>query len=560
MIANGDFFPSGSKKKKKKKLRNNSRQYRNGHLRRKRHKKQKLRTKLIKKPKRSSVNEFIVTDIETGQEESQDSCESLLLAPVLKMGNQPVDTETHTKPTDRKKKKKRMKASVQPESVEQTTSNENVQVSKPKQKRKSSVGSVFFCTLCNKHYSTNYNLMKHKLSLMHKRMSEKDQSTIPADVQNTEHEHLPPCPFENTESENTSSVEQVLETELLNSRNPNVETESSCSVNHSLETEQESGCLVVSAEMEQLCSSVQNTEFENSCSSAVQSVRAEHPCSSDVMHLDADHQSVAENVDAGKSCMVLTENTVYEEQCSVVQHVEGEELCATEPERTYTLMQNMEVEQFSTCIQSTSLPEREADQSSTYVSKPAASHSGSGHISEPGSPVQNSTLDGVQQGTNPVQTLPAVGAVNGTATTVSNNDGSVFIKQPGVCIEHQKNVTSDWLGKERDIQQNMNAINWPTSGETQKQAGWFEGQVDNNQWLYTDQWSQEMAWGKEVNSSMNWNADTNQDDGTFFQSNSASLGSILDSVNQVNIFGHQCLLKFCFKGCHSEYLVILTWG
>ena len=92
------------------------------------------------------MNEFIVTDIETGQEESQDSCESLLLAPVLKMGNQPVDTETHTKPTDRKKKKKRMKASVQPESVEQTSSNENVQVSKPKQKRKSSVGSVFFCT------------------------------------------------------------------------------------------------------------------------------------------------------------------------------------------------------------------------------------------------------------------------------------------------------------------------------------------------------------------------------------------------------------------------------
>jgi hypothetical protein len=93
----------------------------------------------------------------------------------------------------------------------------------------------------------------------------------------------------------------------------------------------------------------------------------------------------------------------------------------------------------------------------------------------------------------------------------------------------------------------MNVANWPTSGEVQKQAGWFEGQVDNNQWLYTGQWPQEMAWGREVNSGMNWNAVTNQGDGTLFQSNSTSLGSILDSVNQVNIFGHHCVLKLCFK-------------
>jgi hypothetical protein len=122
----------------------------------------------------------------------------------------------------------------------------------------------------------------------------------------------------------------------------------------------------------------------------------------------------------------------------------------------------------------------------------------------------------------------------------------VFFDQPAVYTEHQENVTTDWVGKERDIQQN--GVNWPTSGEVQKQAGLFEGRVDNNQWLYTGQWPQEMAWGREVNSSMNWNAvTTNQDDGTFFQSNSTSLGSILDSVNQVNIFGHRCLLKLCFK-------------
>jgi hypothetical protein len=552
MIANGDFFPSSSKKKKKKKLRNNSRQYRNGHLRRKRHKKQKLRTRLMKKPKRSAVNEFIVTDIETGHEESQDSCESLLLAPAVKMEHQPVDAETHTKPTDMKKKKKRANTSGQRESEEQATSNESVQVSnssKPKQKRKSSVGSVFFCTLCNKHYSTNYNLMKHKMSLVHKRMCEKDQSAIPTDGQNTEHEHWPLSTFQNTESEKTSPVEQILDTELLNSDSPSVEVESSRTLNHSLETAQESSCLAAHVEMEQLCSSVQNTEFENSCSSAVQSVTAEHPCSSDVLNVDADHHSVAENINAGKSCVVLSANTVCEEQCSVAQNVEGEELCAAEAERTYTLMQNMEVEQFSTCIQSTSLPERQAAESSMYVSKLATSRSGKGHMSQRGSPVQNSALDGGQQGTSPVQTLPAVGPINETAATGNSNTG-VFFEQPGVCIEHQENVTSDCPGKERSIQQNMDAVNWQTSGEVQKQAGWFEGQVDNNQWLYTGQWPQEMAWGREVNSSMNWNADTNQEDGTFFQSNSASLGSILDSVNQVNIFGHQCLLKFCFKGCN----------
>ena len=563
MIANGDFFPSGSKKKKKKKLRNNSRQYRNGHLRRKRHKKQKLRTRLIKKTKRPVINEFIVTDIETGQEESQDSCESLLLGPALKMEHQSVDTEKLTKSTSMKKKKKRAKTSLQPESQEKAASNENVQVcnsSKPKQKRKSSVGSVFFCTLCNRHYSTNYNLMKHKLSLMHKRMSEKDQSSIPADVQNTEHGHWPPRPFHTTESEETSPVEQILETELLNSHNPNVAAESLLSVNQSLETEQESSCSTPSVEMKQLCSSVQNTEFENACSSAVQSVRVEDPCSSGVLNLDADHHSVAENIGTGKSCLVLSENTVYEEQCFVGQNVESEELCVAEPERTYTLMQNMEVEQFSTCIQSTSLPEREASECSTYVSKPA-SHSDKGHISEPGHPVQNLAVDGVQQGTDRVQTLPAVGAVNEIAATSSNATG-VFFDQPAMCTEHQENVTTDWVGKERDIQQN--GVTWPTSGQVQKQAGLFEGRVDNNQWLYTGQWPQEMAWGKEVNSSMNWNAvTTNQDDGTFFQSNSTSLGSILDSVNQVNIFGHHCLLKLCFKvpffSVICEYIVILRW-
>jgi hypothetical protein len=546
MIANGDFFPSGSKKKKKKKLRNNSRQYRNGHLRRKRHKKHKLRTKLLKKRKRSAMNEFIVTDIETGQEESQDSCESLLLAQVLKMEHQPVGAETHTKLTDMRKKKKKTKTSVQPESQEQVTSSNNLRTcnsSKPKQKRKSSVGSMFFCTLCNKHYSTNYNLMKHKLSLMHKRLSAKDQASIPVDVQNTEHERWPLCPFQSTESEETSPVEQTLETELLNCHNTSVETESSLSVNHSLETEQESSSLAPSVEMEQLCSSVQNTEFENSCSSAVQSVRSEHPCSSGVLNLSADHDSVAENIDVGKSCISLSESRVYEEPCSVVQNVEDEELHAAEPERTYTLMQNMEVDQFSTCIQGTSLPERETDQPSTYVSKPTGPHSNNGHIAEPGSPVQDSTLDGVQQGRNPIQTLPAMGAISDTATT-SNSDAGVFFEQPGVRTEHQENVTSNWLEKERDSQQNINAVNWPTSGEEQKQAGWFEGQVDNNQWLYTGQWPQEIAWDRTVNSSMNWNADTNQDDGTFFQSSTSSLGSILDSVNQVNIFGYCRLLKF----------------
>ena len=537
MIANGDFFPSGSKKKKKKKLRNNSRQYRNGHLRRKRHKKHKLKTRLIKKTKRPVMNEFIVTDIETGQEESQDSCESLLLRPALKVEHQSVDTETLTKPTSMKNRKKRTKTSIQPKSQEQPAGNENVQVcnsTKPKQKRKSSVGSVFFCTLCNKPYSTNYNLMKHKLSLTHKRMSEKDQSSVPADVQKTEHGHWSPRPFHNTESEEKSPVEQILETELLNSHNPNVAIESSLSVNQSLETEQESSCSAPSVEIKQLCSSVQNTEFVNSCSSAVQSVRTEHPCSSGVLNLDADHHFVAEDIDAGKSCLVVSENTVYEEQCSVGQNVESEELCVAEPERTYTLMQNMEVEQFSTCIQSTSSPEREANESSTYVSKPA-SHSDKGHISEPGRPIQNLAVDGVQQGTNQVQTLPAVGAINEIVAT-SSNDAGVFFDQPAVCTQHQENVTTNGVGKEREIQQN--GVNWPTSGEVQKQAGWFEGQVDNNQWLYTGQWPQEMAWGREVNSNMNWNAVTNQDDSTFFQSNSTSLGSILDSVNQVNIFGH----------------------
>jgi hypothetical protein len=106
-------------------------------------------------------------------------------------------------------------------------------------------------------------------------------------------------------------------------------------------------------------------------------------------------------------------------------------------------------------------------------------------------------------------------------------------EQAAVWTEHQANVTSDWLGKERGIQHNVNATSW------------FEGQVDNNQWLYASQWSQEMTWGREANPDMNWNADSSQDDATFFQSNSSSLGSILDSVNQVSMFIQQypCVMK-----------------
>jgi hypothetical protein len=568
MIANGEhFFPSSSKKKKKKKLRNNSRQYRNGHLRRKRRKKQKLRTKLMKKAKRSAVNDFIVTDIETGQEESQDSCESIVLAEILKTEHQLVDTETNVKAIRRKKKKKRTKSLVKPESEDQATSNENAQIcdgDKSKQKRKSSVGSIFFCTLCNKHYSTNYNLMKHKLSLMHKRLSERDQLSVPTDVKGTECEQWCSYALQNTVSTDTSPpVDQIVETELPDSEtqyveteppdsetqyveteqpssdNQNAETESCNSVHYSVETEQEPNSLVHSVEMEQPYSSPHNTKFDKYCSSLVQSVGSEHPCSSVVRNTEAEH-----------SCVVVNENTECEESCSVVQNVEGEESCATEPERTYTLMQNMDVEQFSsTCLQSASVQDPEADESGTSVEKPSTSQTNNEHILDPGNPIQNSALDGVQQRTDPVQVSSNAGTRNEVAATaLSNIAAGVFCVQAAMWTEHQANVTSDWLGKERDLQQNTNTANWPASCEEQKQSGWFEGLVDNSQWMCAaGQWSQEMAWSREVNPDMNWNADSSQEDGTFFQSNSASLGSILDSVNQVSMLLHYTVLEYQLK-------------
>jgi hypothetical protein len=550
MIANGEhFFPSSNKRKKKKKLRNNSRQYRNGHLRRKRRKKQKLRTKLLKKAKKSAVNDFIVTDIETGQEESQDSCESIVLAEILKAKHQPVDTETNMKTIQWKKKKKKTESLVKPESEDHVASNENAKIcdsDKLKQKRKSSVGSIFFCTLCNKHYSTNYNLMKHKLSLMHKRLSARSQLCVPADVQNTECEELHSRTLKNAVSKDASPpVGQIIENELPNSvtrhmeteqpstDNQNAETVACNSVSDSVETEQGPSSLVHSVEMEQPCLSVHNSKFEKYCSSLIQGVGSENACSSVVQNLEGEH-----------SCMVLNENTECENPHSVVQNLESEESCGMEPEQTYTLMQNMDVEQFSsTCMQSASLQEAEADKSGTCVEKPTSLQENNEQDLDSDTPIQNSALDRVQQGTNPASN---VGTKNEVTASLSVTPAGV---QAGVWTQHQGNVTSDWLGKERDLQQNMNASNWPASCEEQKQAGWFEGLVDNSQWMYTaGQWSQEMAWNREVNADMNWNADSSQDDGTFFPPNPASLGCILDSVNQVSMLEHYTALESELKG------------
>ncbi|XP_021934548.1 uncharacterized protein LOC110837065 isoform X3 [Zootermopsis nevadensis] len=528
MIVNGEhFFPSSSKKKKKKKLRNNSKQYRNGHLRRKRRKKQKLRTRLMKN-KRSAVNDFIVTDIETGQEESQDSCESIELPEICKTAHRPMDTETDIKAIRRKKKKKRMKSLVKLESE----GPENARVcnsDRSRQKRKSSVGSIFFCTLCNKHYSTNYNLMKHKLSLMHKRMSERYQPSIPTDVQKTDCEQWHSYALQNTTPKDTSQLvgqiirteqpnfaTQRVETEQPSSENQKTETEPCNSDRHSLKNRQDPESVLHSVEIEQAYSSVHNTQFDESCSSLVESVESEHPFSSAVQNLETE-----------RSCVVLNENTECEEQCSAVQNVEGEEGYTAEPERTYTLMQNMDVEQFSSaCTQSTSSQETEADESCASAEKPT-SETDNEHILDTENAVQNSALDGAQQGTDPTQISSNAGARNDVAATGLSGIATVW-------TEHQANVTSEWLKKGRGLQQSMNSANWPASGEGQKQAGWFEGLVDNSEWVYTaGQWSQEMTWSREVNPDMNWNADSSQDDGTFFQSNSASLGSILDSVNQI---------------------------
>jgi hypothetical protein len=556
MIANGEhFFPSSSKKKKKKKLRNNSRQYRNGHLRRKRRKKQKLRTKLMRKTKRSTVNDFIVTDIETGQEESQDSCESIVLAEVLKTEHRLLNAGTNTEAIKRKKKKKRTK----PESEDQVTSNENVQIcdsDKSKQKRKSSVGSIFFCSLCNKHYSTNYNLMKHKLSLMHKRLCETDQLSVPADMNKTECEQWCSYSRHNTVSKDTSPIDHIVDTELASSvsqhvetqqhtfDSQNAETELCNSVHHSVETEQEPNTLVHNVEIEQSYSFAHNTKFDKYCSSVIQSVGSEPP------------SSVVQNLEAEHPCTVLNENIGCEEPCSVVQNVEGEESCAMEPERTYTLMQNMDVEQFS----STSLRDTEADKADTFVEKPTTSQTNNERILDPDNPVQNSALNGVQQGSNPVQLSSNTGTRNEVASTaLSNIAAGVFCVQAAMWTDHQANVTSDWLGKERDLQQNMNAASWPVSREERKQSGWFESLVDNSQWTYAaGQWSQEMAWSREVNPEMHWNADSSQEDGTFFQSNSASLGSILDSVNQVSMLLHYGMLEYQLKGLNTFGLTCYT--
>ncbi|PNF32557.1 hypothetical protein B7P43_G00341 [Cryptotermes secundus] len=541
MIANGEYlFPSNSKKKKKKKLRNNSRQYRNGHIRRNGRKKQKLRPKLMKKTRRSAVHEFVVTDIETGQEESQDSCESIVLSEIMKAEHPPMGTDTRPKHADVSMKKKRARTLQLPESKEQAVNNENAQVcdsDRPKQKRKSSVGSMFFCTLCNKHYSTNYNLMKHKLSLLHKRLSERDQPSTPVDMQKTECKQWHSSILQNTESKQTSTpveaklpnsvVIQDTETELSTSDSQNAEPQPSSSVNHSVGTEQQSGS-VNHVEVEEVSSSVQNTESEKSCSSVMQDVVTEPSCSAIVQDLEAEHILVSQKMEVGKSSVVLSENTEFEEMCSVVRNVGSEETCAVDSERTYTLMQNMDIEQFST-----NLPDKEVDRSVTYVEKPSAAERNSERVLGRSSSVQNSPLDTVQQGTNLVETSSGTETRNEIAAALSNSAAGMLCgEQVAVWTEHQADVTSDWLGKERDIQHNSTAASWPASVE-QKQASWLEGQVDNNQWLYASQWSQEMAWGREANPDMHWNADSSQDDTTFFQSNSASLGSILDSVNQI---------------------------
>jgi hypothetical protein len=573
MIANGEhLFPSNSKKKKKKKLRNNSRQYRNGHLRRKGRKK-KLRTKLTKKTRRSTANEFVVTDIETGQEESQDSCESIALAEVMKTEHQPVGLDTLTKHTDVKRKNKRAKILLLPESKEQITSKENVQFcdsDRPKQKRKSSVGSMFFCTLCNKHYSTNYNLMKHKQSLLHMRLSERDRPFTPVDAKKTECEQWHSSVLQNTVSKETSTpvvaelqnpVVQGPENEPSSCNSQTAEAQSSGSCNDSVETECKSGPLLHDVEVEEGCSSIQNTEFEKSCSSVMQDVVTEMSTSAVVQNLEAEHPPVVQEMEDGKSSLVLNENTEFEELCPVGRNVESEGTCSLESERTYALMQNMDVEQLSTCVQNTGLPDTEVEKSVTYVEKPTAAQKNNEHVLGQCSSVQNSPPDTVQQETNLAGTPSDIGASNEVAAAMSNGVAGVLCsEQPSAWTEHQTNIASDWLGKERDLQHNVNVADWPASVE-QKQAGWFEGQVDSNQLLYASQWSQEVAWGREVNPDMNWNADSSQDDATFFQSNSASLGSILDSVNQVSTFIQQnpCVMDLGGGGdFHAQIHVKIT--
>jgi hypothetical protein len=365
-------------------------------------------------------------------------------------------------------------------------------------------------------------------------------------VKNTECKQWPSSVLQNTESKETfASFENKLpdpvaiqdtETEQSNSDSQNEEAQPSSSINHSVGTEQQSRSLH-HVEVEEVCSSVQNREFENSCSSMMQEVVTEHSCSAVVQNLEAEQSLVSENMEVEKSSVVLSENTEFEDLCSVVRNVESEETCAMESERTYTLMQNMDVEQFSP-MQSTSLPDTEVDKSATYVEKPTAAQAqrNSEHILGQSNSVQNSPLDTVLRGGNLVETSSDTGTGHNIAAALSDSATGVLCgEQAAVWTEHQANVTSDWLGKERDIQHNANAANWPASVE-QKQASWLEGQVDNSQWMYANQWSQEMTWGREANPDMSWNVDSSQDGATFFQSNSASLGSILDSVNQVSMF------------------------
>ncbi|XP_069700408.1 uncharacterized protein [Periplaneta americana] len=520
LIANGEhFFPSTFKRKKKKKLRNNSRQYRNGQLRRKRRRKQKLKTKLFKKSKRSIVNEFIVTDIETGQEESQDSIESIYLVETGKTEQQQLQPSAITgvdKKTIKKKKKKNIVKLLEDPNGE---SSENMKANeKPKPKRKSSVGSVFFCPLCNKHFSTNYNLMKHKQSLTHKRILE---AANPSLTQNTESTCV--------SSQSSLSGKEIAETEQpkssVETEEKVVEVTSSCK-----NSEIEQSCSSSQPRAEEPSSILNPTEVDSPVSSIIQRLETQQPSSPTVENKEeskpfstrsqkTEHVDCTLNQNLGVGKVVassVNQNFNSEQLQTVVQNLEktGENPISPvaqneQPKQTYVFVQDKTVEQ-PLQLQQTA-ENMQAD--NTNIS--AVQSADTNHIVVSDNALQNS-----MQQVNTVNS--SVPAVNG------------FCQQPATWTGNQANASFDCLGKGTGLQP---TINW-TSGtvaseDQQKQAGWFMGQVDNNQWLYSNQWSQDMNWNREMSTDMTWNADCSQDDGTFFQTNSASLGSILDSVNQI---------------------------
>ncbi|KAJ9592589.1 hypothetical protein L9F63_015727, partial [Diploptera punctata] len=504
MLASGEhLFPSVYRRRRKKKLRNNSRQYRNGQLRRRRRKKQKMKAKLLKKAKR--MNEFIVTDIETGQEESQDSCESA--TPQVEVNGDNADS-------GRKKK---------------------INV-----KRK-----TLYCEVCDKNYSTSYNLMKHKESLTHKKQLQSGQN-INSLVQNAEDSSiiLILLFFKNIEKINSSILlDTDPSVENIEKINPSVLQDTNPSIK---DIEKTNSSILENIEESSILQNIEDSSIlQDIDSSVLQNIEKINPSilqdtdSPILQNIEETNPSVPQNIE-GTSVLQNTENSSSFENIQNISDFQNiEKFITLENIENSSVLQNIKEPQLltkdSTVLQN--IENRlslQNNENSTALQNAENSsilqHTGNSsclqNVENP-SVLQNIEGTSVLQNIENSSILQSNENSSGLQNTAANFDQNT---EDSLTLQNIEN--SSVLQSIEDSLQNIEEASSSKEKTCERgqwgdwsQQNWPCEQDNGNQWLYGNQWN----WGRD----MTWNADSSQDDGTFFHSSNASLGSILDSVNQI---------------------------